>query len=88
VNGQRYCDVLDNFVFPFLFLWNGPEIWRIIKDGEPPHFAFCDVLWLDINFLAPCTGRRDPTGGPPSDLFCGVGPKKKYAHQNEVHLTN
>jgi len=88
VNGERYGDVLDNFVLPVLFLWNGSETWRIMQDGEAPHFVFPVCLWLDSNILAPCNGQWESTEGPPSDLFCGVDPKKKSAHQNEVHLTN
>ena len=40
MNGERYGDVLDNFVLPVLFLWNGSETWRIMQDGEAPHFVF------------------------------------------------
>ena len=59
-----------------------------MQDGEPPHFALPVCLWLDSYFLAPCTGHRQSTEGPPFDLFCGVDPKTKSAHQNEVHFTN
>jgi hypothetical protein len=38
---------------------------------------------LDSNFLAPCTGHREPREGPPCDLFCGVDLKRKSAHQND-----
>jgi hypothetical protein len=75
VIGERYCDVLDSFMLPVFFLWDGSETLRIVQDGEPPHFALSVFLLLDSSFLAPCTGHREPTEGPSCDLFCGVDPR-------------
>jgi hypothetical protein len=92
VNGERYCDVLKNFVLPVGFLWDGSEILCIMQDGEPPHFALPVCLCLDSNFLAPFTGHRQSTEGHQCDLFCGIDSKRslpiRTEHIRQIAKTN
>ena len=74
MNGERYFDMLDNFVLSVNSQRDRSETLLVVQDGAPPHCELPVRLWLDSNFPARCIGHREPIELPPCDFFCGVDP--------------
>ncbi|CAF4646489.1 unnamed protein product [Rotaria sp. Silwood1] len=70
MNGERYLEMLESFVWPTISQWNNIDELIFMHDGAPAHYTRTVRNWLDNHFPSKWIGRRGPTSWPPrsSDL--------------------
>jgi hypothetical protein len=61
MNGERYLEMLQNYVWPEISQWENIEELIFMHDGAPSHYAGIVRNWLDDNFSGRWIGRRGPT---------------------------
>lgn len=88
MNGERYCQILEEKVLPFFSqARNRSKLYQ--HDGAPPHYSIKARQLLDAHLPKRWIGRRGPIEWPPRspdltvcDFFLwGVLREKVYAHQ-------
>ena len=50
MNGERYLEMLKNFVWPVISQWNNIDELIFMHDGAPLYYAGTVRNWLDNNF--------------------------------------
>ncbi|CAF1436544.1 unnamed protein product [Adineta steineri] len=68
MNGERYLEMLQNFVWPVISQWNNIDELIFAHDAVPPHYAGTARSWINNNFPVKWIGRRGPTSSPPRSL--------------------
>lgn len=76
MNGDRYLEMLRNYVWPVVSEWEGAERIIFMQDGAPPHFHLDVRAWLNATFPNKWIGRGGPQFWParspdltPCDFF-------------------
>ena len=69
MNAERYLEMLENYVWPKVAVWENIDDLIFVQDGVPPHFALIIRARLDQHFSGRWLGRRGPHEWPPRSPY-------------------
>ena len=89
MNAERYLEMLENYVWPKVAVWENIDDLIFVQDGVPPHFTLTIHVRLDQHFPGRWLGRRGTHEWPPRSPYLtpiifiyGVTQRRKYTRQN------
>ena len=69
MNAERYLEMLENYVWPKVAVWENIDDLVFVQDGVPPYFAPTLRARLDQHFPGRRLGRRGPHEWPPRSPY-------------------
>jgi hypothetical protein len=80
--------MLDSFLLRGVSQWDNYEELNFMRNGTPQHLLFPFVYCLKTILLVGGLGVADKPHVFHGICFCGAGPRRKSAVQNQEHLMN
>ena len=69
MNAEHYLEMLENYVWPKVAVWENIDDLIFVQDGVPPHFALTIRARLDQHFSGRWLGRRRSHAWPPKSPY-------------------
>ena len=83
MNAECYLEMLENYVWPKVAVWENINDLIFVQDGVPPHFALTIRARLDQHFSGRWLGRRRSHEWPPKSPYLTLIDFYLWGHTKE-----